>query len=366
MRTVRAFLLLMLLSSFGYANAASDWPLWDDFHARFVEANGRVVDVTFGGKTTSEGQSYGLFFALVANQRSEFDTILKWTSDNLAEGKLGSRLPAWLWNKKQDGSWGVIDRNSASDSDLWIAYTLLEAERLWHEPRYGVIGRKLLRTIERKETLYAYRAGWLFMPAPFGFKLANKRYRIITSYMPGFMFQYLAEVDPDGPWQPIWTNFMRMGPRIFSAGVAPNHFVVTADDIVLPDTEATPSGSYDSIRVYLWAGMSGKRGKEMVKLFPRFAKLIRQYGAPPEKVDPVTGEAIKHDYSPIGFSAAVLPYLHMIGEKASLQKQVDRLNSVQNKSPDYYDQSLILFGRGWLDGYYRFDERGRLHTKWTN
>ena len=82
---------------YGYANASSDWPLWDDFDARFVEPNGSVVDVTFGGKTTSEGQSYGLFFALVANQRQHFDSILKWTSDNLANGQLGDRLPAWLW-----------------------------------------------------------------------------------------------------------------------------------------------------------------------------------------------------------------------------------------------------------------------------
>lgn len=364
MRTVRAFLVLMMLSTLGYANASSEWPLYDDYHARFVDANGRVADVTFGGKTTSEGQSYGLFFALVANQRQHFDAILKWTSDNLAEGQLGDKLPAWLWNKKKDGSWGVIDRNSASDSDLWIAYSLLQAERLWKEPRYGVMGRKLLRTIERKETVHADRAGWLFMPAPQGFKLSNNRYRIVSSYMPGFIFEYLAEVDPYGPWQSIWTNFMRMGPRIFTAGIAPDRFVVTSDDVVLPDTEQKPSASYDSIRVYLWAGMSGKTGKEMVKLLPRYAKLIRQYGSPPENVDPLTGKATKTDYSPMGFTGAVLPYLHMVGDKSSLQKQVDRLQSIQNKSPHYYDQSLIMFGKGWLDGYYRFDEGGRLHTKW--
>ena len=37
---------------------------------RFVSADGRVIDHTGGGVTTSEGQSYALFFALVANDRA--------------------------------------------------------------------------------------------------------------------------------------------------------------------------------------------------------------------------------------------------------------------------------------------------------
>src|SRR5690242_9365011 len=98
------------------ASIQGGWGDWDRFAERFVQADGRVIDITFEGKTTSEGQSYGLFFALVANRRDQFDTLLKWTSDNLADGELDKTLPGWLWGKRDDGSWGIKDKNAASDA----------------------------------------------------------------------------------------------------------------------------------------------------------------------------------------------------------------------------------------------------------
>ena len=366
-RMVLAIVLLMLFSSSGCTKAPVDWPAtWQYFVDRFVQADGRVVDVTFERKSTSEGQAYGLFFSLVANQRDRFDTILKWTSDNLADGQLGDRLPGWLWGLRDDGSWGIKDKNAASDADLWIAYSLLEAARIWHTPRYGDIARKLLRSIQREETLDAGRAGWLLLPGPYGFKLANGRYRLITSYMPGFLFRYLAAADPQGPWQAIWDNYMHMAPQIFSAGIAPDIFVVDSNGTVMPDTEAQPSASYDAIRVYLWTGMSGQRGQEMIKLIAGYAALMRESGLPPEKVNPLTGKVIKSDYSPPGFSGAVLPYLAMLHDTATLEKQRKRLNGDQYQTANYYDQALILFGKGWLDGQYRFDDAGRLQAKWMH
>ena len=74
-------------------------------------------------RTVSEGQSYALFFALVAQDQKAFDAILNWTENNLSAGDMGKQLPAWIWGKKGE-SWGVIDANSASDAHLWIAYAL--------------------------------------------------------------------------------------------------------------------------------------------------------------------------------------------------------------------------------------------------
>ena len=39
-------------------------------------------------QTVSEAQAYGLFFALVANDRPSFEKILKWTENNMAGGDL--------------------------------------------------------------------------------------------------------------------------------------------------------------------------------------------------------------------------------------------------------------------------------------
>jgi endoglucanase len=335
-----------------------------------VQADGRVIDLTFDRKSTSEGQSYALFFALVANQRAQFDTLLKWTSDNLAAGQLGDKLPAWLWGQRQDGNWGVKDANSASDADLWIAYSLFEAARLWNAPQYADLARKLLLLVRRHEIAQAGLAGTVLLPGAVGFALDKGRFRINPSYVPGFMFRYLALADPKGPWQQVWDGYLLLAPQLFSAGVSPDNVVVDSAGIVMPDTEAPPSGSYDAIRVYLWAGMSGAGSAALVKRLAPFAVLTRKLGTPPEKVNPMTGAATKIDYSPIGYSGAMLPFLSALGDTATLEKQRERIQQAaqrarQNNTTNYYDQVLILFGQGWLEGYYRFDEQGRLQPRWA-
>lgn len=370
---IPAILWWAMSSACALAASSSDWPEWNDFVGRFVQADGRVIDITFDRKSTSEGQSYGLFFALVANQRTQFDALLKWTSDNLASGRLGDELPAWLWGLREDGSWGVKDRSAASDADLWIAYSLLEAARLWSAPSYADTGHKLLARIRRIEIAEAAGVGPVLLPGALGgtvgYTLDKGRFRINPSYLPGFMFRYLAAADPKGPWQSVWDGHLRLAPKIFSAGVAPDNFVIDSAGRVMPDVEREPSGSYDAIRVYLWAGMSGRSGQEMLKMLATYAELTRKLGAPPEKVNPLTGAALQSDYSPIGFSGAVLPFLSALGDKPTLEKQLERVRAAalrarRGEPTQYYDQVLILFGKGWLDGQYRFDEQGRLQPKW--
>src|SRR5580658_2893342 len=100
------------------AAAQCDWPAYRTFVERFVQADGRVIDYsTPTQQTTSESQSYGMFFALVANDRATFDRLLGWTRTNLAGNQFDAqdvRLPSWQWGKKPDGFYGVLDPNSAS------------------------------------------------------------------------------------------------------------------------------------------------------------------------------------------------------------------------------------------------------------
>lgn len=348
-----------------------EWPAWQRFSERFIQADGRVIDLTFDGKSTSEGQSYALFFALVANRPQQFETLLNWTSANLADGELGNKLPGWLWGKRDDGSWGIKDRNAASDADLWMAYALLEAGRLWQMPRYSALGKQLLVLVEKQEVVHAGKAGTLLLPGPVGFALEGERYRINPSYLPGFMLRYFANVDGKGPWQALWTDYLRLAPQVFASGVAPDLFIVDRRGVVSPDSERTPSGSYDAIRVYLWAGMSGgDESRELLRLLAPFSKVIQaNAGVPPEKLQPATARAIAADYAPIGYSGAVLPFLSALQERRLHEKQLDRLRrdllrAKLGGDTNYYDQALILFGEGWQEGFYRFSADGRLEPRW--
>jgi endoglucanase len=227
----------------------------------------------------------------------------------------------------------------------------------------------LLARISRREVARAGLSGTILLPGAVGFVLDQGRYRINPSYMPGFLFSELSEEDPQGAWQSIWRSYLRLAPQIFSAGIAPDNVVVDSNGKVSADSEREPSASYDGIRVYLWAGMSGPASADLVERLKPYAELTRELGVPPEKVNPLTAVAVKSEYSPIGFSGALLPYLSAIGDKPMLAHQLDRIRSAAAKpqqadSTNYYDQILILFGTGWLEGRYRFDEKGRLHPQW--
>ena len=137
-------LLACVLAGCSLSRESAAGSEWEQFKLTFVNDGGRVIDRSQSDlRSTSESQAYGMFFALVANDRQSFAAILNWTQENLANGDLTARLPAWHWGRDAQDMWRVLDENSASDADLWIAYCLLEAGRLWDVPRYVALGELL-------------------------------------------------------------------------------------------------------------------------------------------------------------------------------------------------------------------------------
>jgi endoglucanase len=180
-------------------------------------------------------------------------------------------------------------------------------------------------------------------------------------------------VDDKGPWQAIWDDYLKLAPKIFASGVAPDNFVVDRRGEVSPDSEREPSSSYDAIRVYMWAGMSGgDESRELLRLLTPFSKIVRANdGVPPEKIQPQTATVVKADWAPIGYAGAVLPFLTALGDHRLSDQQLSRLGRDQVRAKlggdtNYYDQALILFGAGWQEGFYRFDADGRLQPRWLN
>ena len=141
-----------------------------------MAADGRIVDWNSEERTTSEGEAYALFFALVANDRPSFDLILNWTQNNLAKGSLQDNLPSWLW-KRTAGGLGRRGQNSASDADLWIAYTLIQAGRLWQEPSYTSLGRTIAQHIADEEVVALRGNGLLLLPGRKGFQSCRRALR---------------------------------------------------------------------------------------------------------------------------------------------------------------------------------------------
>src|SRR5258705_10078856 len=133
---VRKLVTVLLVLGVESSCAAQEFPpLWRSYTSAFMDDQVRVIDHDASDRTTSEAQAYAMFFALVANDRARFDGLLRWTELNLASGDLTAHLPAWLWGRRPNREWEILDANSASDADVWMAYTLLEAGRVWEHPR---------------------------------------------------------------------------------------------------------------------------------------------------------------------------------------------------------------------------------------
>jgi len=350
------------------------WPLYEAYVQRYVQADGRVIDFQIPpGITTSEGQAYTLFFALVANDRKRFDQILQWTSNNLSAGNLNTDLPAWHWGKREDGSWGVTDPNTASDANLWIAYTLIEAGRLWNVPAYQSTAKAILKQMVRHEVSTIPDVGKVLMPGIHGFRPTQDQWILNPSYMPIQLFRRLEQFDSRGPWKEISRTTVVMMQNSSKFGFAPDWVQYRRADGWGYDQIKGDIGSYDAIRVYLWAGMldDGDPAKSQLLLANSgiYHWLAGNRDVPPEKVNVGNGEGSGR--GSVGYSAALLPYLHALNKPTLIEIQKARIKR-KSKSvllgeyEHYYDQVLGLFGMGWMDGKYRFDRNGKLIPSWKS
>ncbi len=341
---------------------ACTWPAWESYRQHLISADGRVIDRSSAQQiTTSEGQSYGLFFALVANDRESFERLLNWTRDNLAGGDLDDHLPAWKWGLSAQGKWQVLDSNNASDSDLWIAYSLLEAGRLWRRPDYLQLGNHLLWRSAAQTLRKLPGLGLMLLPGDKGFE-SPQGWRLNPSYTPPQLLARFALIAP--VWDEVAKNARRLWIEGSPKGFAPDWLVWQAGQGAVAQEQGA-KGSYDAIRVYLWLGMLAPDAPERASLLAHFKPMIdatRQRGFVPEQVTVVTGEPT--GTGPAGFSAALLPLL--AGDSAALSAQRERLRTAPPLADAYYNQSLLMFGQGWDEQRYRFDKDGRLQPAWTS
>ncbi|MFZ1546890.1 MAG: cellulose synthase complex periplasmic endoglucanase BcsZ [Candidatus Nitrotoga sp.] len=346
----------------------ADWPAWQNFKAGFISKGGRVVDGSTPRKqTVSEGQAYALFFALVANDRQTFDKILQWTENNLANGDLTSHLPAWLWGRRDDDSWGVLDSNSASDADLWMVYALGEAGRLWNDRRFVALSSLLASRIMREEIADLPGLGPTMLPAPHGFQTGKKTWRLNPSYLPMQLMDWLSSRSPDPTWQRISESSQKILLESAPRGFSPDWTVYQDSKGFRIDSAGKEKGAggYNAIRVYLWAGMLATdvpARPQLLAAFAPMADFIARHGYPPESVNIITGEA--NGPGPSGFSAAMLPFLAARGDSATLQEQLDRLTARPPRPDAYYEQALSLFGQGWMEKRYHFTKNGSLLPSW--
>lgn len=355
---------------------SAPWPLWDSYAAHFVQEGGRVIDPSREDRTTSEAQSYALFFALVANDRAHYDQIYKWTVDNLASGDMYSNLPAWSWGRRTDNTFGTQDNNSASDADLWIAYDLIQAGRLWHNPEYSNAGRTLLARIAKEEVIRVHHVP-ILLPGRDGF-IHDKSHLTNPSYLPLFLLQTAARVSLQGPWRELAASLPHLLHQGSIEGFASDWIESDVDgtfhaSVPWNSKSSQPVGSYDAIRVYLWAGITPDGmpyRNDILKELQAMADAMRSRSIPPESV---TGSPLTFaGDGPLSYSAALVPFLNAVNETEAAKRQMQRLQTawsvksgLYGDPPLYYDQNLTMFSLGYTEQRYQILPNGDLKVPWT-
>jgi len=340
------------------------WPAWESFRADFVSADGRVVDhASPRRQTVSEGQAYALLFALAADDRATFDTLLTWTTNNLAQGDLSRHLPAWQWGRRDDGSYGPLDTNPATDADLWIAYALAEAGRLWEAAEYVTLSHAVGALVLQQSVAELPGLGPVLLPAPRGFGDATGTWRLNPGYLPVQVLRGLAAAHPDQRerWRELLGSSITVLHRAAVHGIAPDWVRVDAQGAFTFGDDAPAEGSYDAIRVYLWLGLLHAADPERAALLRRFqpmARIIRRAGHPPARIDVISGRVLEA-HAPGAFSAAVAPWLEQ-AEPVAARGQWQRATRLAPERDEYYGRALLLLAQGWREGRLRFGSNGEL------
>lgn len=346
------------------AGSKCPWVTWEGFCQSFLQNDGRIVDHTGGGHSTSEGQAYALFFALLSGDRKRFEIILEWTKNNLAGGDLTARLMAWKWGQTHTGQWGVIDQNAASDADLWLAYTLFQAGRIWQDTRLTSMAHLVSERISNELVVNVRGVGALLLPGKEGFHAKGDRYKLNPSYLPLFLLRALETEQPKGPWAALVRSTVSMLENTTPKGIVSDWVGASAKNGFFTLSGRDCIGSYDAIRVYLWLALTSRsepNRAHLIKKLQGYGDLVAAKGLPPERLDACTGKT--ENTGPIAFSIAIMPFLQEVGAMSSFERQRLRLTATAGVPKVYYEQALALFSQLWLEERYDFGADGRLNIR---
>lgn len=280
-------LLIFIISTttvLGY-NKSEDYCLrksYAYYKREFISTEGRVMDPARGDITTSEGQSYILQRAVAANDQKTFNRTYAWTKKHLQRR---DKLFSWIWGQNKKGKWQVLDRNSAADADVNIAFALILAYERWGEEKYLKEALPIVRSIWRNETrnIGKYK---VLMP---GFVQARvSKIEINPSYFQPYGFRFFKKYDKWHDWDKIIDSsyyYVMESSAKTKTGLPPNWFLVEKGKIVLEDSKKSDF-SYDSIRIlkkYYWDYIrtGDKRDLEVLKkakfFIPKWKKSKKLY-----------------------------------------------------------------------------------------
>lgn len=231
----------------------ADLAEWRAFRARFITAEGRVVDTANNDISHSEGQGYAMLMAEWANDRATFERLLAWTRGHLSRPR--DALFSWRWSPNP---MVPRDANSATDGDIAIGWALQRAATRWSVPAWRCQAEAIARDILRL-SVREVAGRTVLLPGPYGFEKLE-HVVLNPSYYNTPALRTLARLAPSPAWAKLEADGQwLMAVARFGRWELPADWVELnrRTGAVTPAAEWAPRFSWDAIRVPLfqaWAG----------------------------------------------------------------------------------------------------------------
>ncbi|MEJ2672507.1 MAG: glycosyl hydrolase family 8 [Deltaproteobacteria bacterium] len=237
---------------------------WRSYRKHFITADGQVKVPEQGGGTISEAQAYALLRAVWARDAGTFVRVYDWTYRHLGQAAgPGDSLLAWRWGRLPDGSWGVLDANSAADADLDYALALILAHRQgWRAPpglpAYLEESRRVQAAIVAKEVVRLADGQLLLTPG--NWHEPDPPYLVNPSYFSPAAYQLFAHMGKGrleaATWrrldQSTYPFLTKVGQRLGDqrgVGLFPDWCQVNAEGRISPAPGKDTNFGWEAVRV---------------------------------------------------------------------------------------------------------------------
>lgn len=319
--------------------AATD-PDWLSFKRRFISPEGRIIDTGNNDISHSEGQSYGLLFALAFDDRATFDLVNQWTAANLKRPTDALHIWRWLPNRKDH----TPDKNNATDGDLVIAMALTRASDHWNAPEYKSSAVAIAADIRDKLITNA-GSRLALLPGINGF-VGKSTLTVNLSYYNFVAFRELGAIDASPLWQVLSLDGLAMieAARFGRWRLPPDWLSVSKSAGTLGIASGWPPlCSYDAIRVPLNLVWAQTLPADIAASFTSFWTTAASY-------QPAWANLVTNGVSTYAASGGLLA-VSTITTAASPQLGLPALPSVA-ECVDYYSSALTILARiAWVESH---------------
>jgi cellulose synthase (UDP-forming) len=321
------------------------------FFSRYVKPNGRVVRTDQGGDTVSEGQAYAMLLAVALDDRSRFDTVWRWTRQNLQRP---DGLLAFHWSK------GRVEENEpAADADLDAARALVLAGKRFGSEDFTGAGVSIGEAVLGDET-----ADLSDLPVLVGGPWARSGTPVVNpSYFSPRAYADLASARGDSRWDDLAGSSRSVTSSLLADSRLPpdwarvDSITASGDGQVAAAVEpiadpgsptgssggAAPASGLDAVRVAVRSAESCVPADRRVaaRIWPVYR---RHPGFAAYSLDGKPLGSGKHPAAYVAAAAAA----KADGDEEAAGGLLDDAQAADSESPSYYGAAWVALGRVML------------------